>query len=68
MPIATLNHSALFGDFSNLEFALMGPCEFNIDISTRFDEGITVLTARQAFDVGVLQPSAFAKCANFLAA
>ena len=68
MPIATLNHSAIFGDFSNLEICLQGPTEFMIDVQSRFDEGITILTARQYFDVGVLQPSAFAKCANFLVA
>jgi HK97 family phage major capsid protein len=68
MPIATLNHSMIFGDFSNLEICLQGPTEFMVDVQSRFDEGITVLTARQYFDVGVLQPSAFAKCANFLVA
>lgn len=68
MPIATLNHSVIFGDFSNLEICLQGPTEFMIDVQSRFDEGITILTARQYFDVGVLQPSAFAKCANFLVA
>lgn len=68
MPVATLNHSMIFGDFSNLEICLQGPTEFMVDTQSRFDEGITVLTARQYFDVGVLQPSAFAKCANFLVA
>lgn len=68
MPVATLNHSMIFGDFSNLEICLQGPTEFMIDTQSRFDEGITILTARQYFDVGVLQPSAFAKCENFLIA
>jgi HK97 family phage major capsid protein len=68
VPVATLNHTALFGDFSQLEICLQGPTEFMIDVQSRFDEGITILTARQYFDVGVLQPSAFAKCANFLVA
>lgn len=61
VPVATVNHTALFGDFSNLEICLQGATEFMIDITTRFDEGITILTARQYFDVGILQPSAFAK-------
>lgn len=68
MPIATLNHSMIFGDFSNLEICLQGPTEFMIDTQSRFDEGITILTARQYFDIGVLQPSAFATCRNFLVA
>lgn len=61
VPVATVNHTAAFGDFSNLEICLQGATEFMIDITTRFDEGITILTARQYFDVGILQPSAFAK-------
>lgn len=65
VPVNALNHTAVFGDFSNLEIALMGPTEFSIDTQSRFDEGITILTARQYFDVGCLQGSAFAKCANF---
>jgi hypothetical protein len=36
-----------------------------VDTQTRFDEGITILTARQYFDIGVLQPVAFAKGANY---
>ena len=68
MPIATLNHSILFGDFSNLEVCLQGPTEFMIDPQSRFDEGITILTARQSFDIGLLQPSAFASTTNFLIA
>jgi HK97 family phage major capsid protein len=61
VPVSTVNHTAAFGDFSNLEVCLQGATEFMIDITTRFDEGITILTARQYFDVGILQPSAFAK-------
>jgi len=66
VPIASsLYHTLIFGDFSNLEIALMGPTEFMVDIQTRFSEGITILTARQYVDIGVLQPNAFAKCGNF---
>lgn len=58
-------HTLVFGCFSSLEICLQGSTEFNIDISTRFDEGITVLTARQYFDIGLLQPTAFAACKNY---
>ena len=68
MPIATLNHSALFGDFSKLEICLQGPTEFMVDVQSRFDEGICILTARQYFDIGILQPLSFASCNNFLIA
>jgi len=63
-----VDHTLIMGDFSNLEICLQGPTEFMLDIMTRFDEGITILTARQYFDIGVLQPSAFAACKNFLVA
>ena len=63
--VSSLYHSLIFGDFSNLEIALMGPCEFMVDIQTRFSEGITILTARQYVDIGVLQANAFAACQNY---
>lgn len=62
------NHTLLFGDFSQLEICLQGPTEFDINTSTYFAEGLTVLSARQYFDVGILHPAAFAKCGNFLVA
>jgi HK97 family phage major capsid protein len=61
-------YTLAFGDFSNLEIALMGPTEFMVDIQTRFAEGLTILTARQYVDIGVLQPNGFSKCGNFLLA
>ena len=58
-------HSLVFGDFSNLEVCLQGSTEFDINTTSRFDEGITILTARQYFDIGVLQPLGFAACKNY---
>jgi HK97 family phage major capsid protein len=66
VPVSTVDHTLIFGDFSNLEVCLMGPTEFSIDTMTRFDEGVTILTARQYFDIGIKQKLAFAKTSNFL--
>jgi HK97 family phage major capsid protein len=60
------NNTLIFGDFSNLEVALMGPTQFVVDTLTRFDEGITSIKCKQYIDVAVLQPNAFAACNNFL--
>ena len=65
-PVA--HHSLLFGDFSQLEICLQGPTEFDVNTTTYFAEGLTVLSARQYFDIGILHPKAFAACGNFLIA
>lgn len=65
VPVSSGDHTLIFGDFSNLEICFQGPTVFMTDVQTRFDEGITILTARQYFDIGILQPNAFASCNNF---
>ena len=68
VPVSGDDHTLVFGDFTQLELCLQGPTEFDVNTTTYFAEGLTVLSARQYFDVGILHPKAFAACKNFLVA
>ena len=61
-------HTLIFGDFSQLELCLQGAVEFDVNTTSYFAEGLTILSARVYFDVGILHPKAFASCGNFLVA